>query len=114
MRLPNGPRMRTGSIVTTEGRDNDPTATALNNMDYYDAMLEKERNALAGELIRLEDMLAVLRDRKDQAIMRYFYSQGRSDAWIADEMGISIRHVQRRRDSAVGYIVKGENRYKCR
>lgn len=83
---------------------NNRTARALDNLDYYDQLLVEKRNEQIQKLGYLETLLTKLLDGKDRAIMRYFYGQGLSDAYIADALDASDRTVRERRRKTIRYL----------
>lgn len=101
VRLPLGPSSGSTSIVAAGSKDNDPTATALNEMDYYDALLREKIAEQARKLVELEGYLGVLSDSTDRTIMRYYFGQGWTNARIADELEIEEETASRRRTGVV-------------
>ena len=99
--IPMGPSDRSASLVTVAGKDNDPTATALMNYDYYDELLRLKVEDLKKKLMFLEDILSMLAGEKERTVLRYYFAQGKKDAEIAEVLDVDEKTVANRRRNGV-------------
>ena len=101
VKIPLGPKDNSASIVGLKGKDNDPTTTALNNIDYYDELLRAKEEELKSKMLFFESVLNMLPDGNERTVLRYYFAQGLKDAEIAEEIGVDIKTAANRRRSGV-------------
>ena len=94
-----------GVVITDMPRGtNDPLAAALDQLDGYDKQLLEARNELVQRLIVLEQLLTRLTSDKDKAIIRYFFGQGKTDAFVAADFDMDESTIRSRRRAAIKRI----------
>lgn len=83
---------------------NDSTAAAIQQQDGLEAAVNDLRQAFAAMQPRFDGLLRLARNYRDRCILRQYYQQCQTDAYIAECLCISTRHANRLRTELLQHL----------